>query len=170
MIKKLEAFALHNDRGQSILDGELLSWRKIYPNSKADIFGPVVAYSWFVDGVEIFLDDASSQLSLHELPDASGFIGFERSKPSMPNNCLLFDVYGKERMRLRVPWQLTKAQNPESAKPPTSFALTSEPYINPADGQLGQFGITAWVEHAGMYYFELDYHSGEFLWSREIRD
>jgi len=73
-------------------------------------------------------------------------------------------------MRLTVPWQLTNPKNPESAKPPTSFALVSAPFVNPTDGKEGHFGVTAWVEHAGQYYFELDYHSGQFLWGRPIRD
>ena len=73
-------------------------------------------------------------------------------------------------MRLTVPWQLTKPQNPESAKPPTSFADVSGPYSNPVDGRKGEFGVSAWVEHAGQYYFELNYHAGQFLWGKEIRD
>jgi hypothetical protein len=133
---------------------------------------PLVRLTWacgkeFFD-MKIAVIDGRAKLAIAKLPDATGFLCFERD--STPDNCLLLDAHGKERMRLTVPWQLTKPRNPESAKPPTSFANISAPYINPADGKEGTFGVTAWVEHAGRYYFELDYHSGEFLWGREIRD
>ncbi|OUL98742.1 hypothetical protein A8M77_30135 [Variovorax sp. JS1663] len=128
----------------------------------------MVRYTWIVDGVEYERVDNTNHISLRELPDASGFICFESDWK--PDNCLLLDVYGNERTRLTVPWQLTRPRNPESAKPPTSFARISSPYINPADGKEGRFGVEAWVEHAGQYYFELDYHAGQFLWGKEIRD
>jgi hypothetical protein len=165
-MNKVEGFTLHNDRGQSILARELGSW--MTRNGKLEVFGPVVAYSWSVYGIGYERSNEPPSLSLHELPDASGFIGFEESWK--PDNCLLLDAYGKERLRLTVPWQLTKLQDPQSVKSPTSFVRLSPPYINPADGKEGEFGVNAWVEHAGTYYFELDYHTGQFLWGREIRD
>lgn len=166
---KIEEFMLHNERGQSVLMRNLSLWRDpLDPNN--DIFGPVERYSWIVAEVQYQKLNRSPRISLHELPDSSGFIGFERGKPSKPDNCILLDAFGKERMRLSVPWQLTKPHNPESAKPPTHFALPSAPNVNPADGEKGDFGVTAWVEFAGLYYFELNYQTGEFLWGMEIRD
>ena len=167
-MSKVKSFTLHNDRDLSIADSELLNWRKYYPDDKTDIFGPITKYSWLVNDAFYEAQKPKGQ-SWEILPDASGFIGFEKKRWE-PDNCLLLDAYGKERMRLIVPWQLTHPKNPESAKPPTSFDNISEPYINPADGKQGEFGVTAWVEHAGKYYFELDYHSGQFLWGKEIRD
>jgi len=73
-------------------------------------------------------------------------------------------------MRLTVPWQMTGSTSPESGQSPTTFGLVSAPYVNPADGQEGKFGVTAWVEYAGKFYFELDYHSGQFLWCKRIMD
>lgn len=102
------------------------------------------------------------------LPDSTGFICFESE--SKPDNCTLLDAYGKERMRLTVPWRLTGSTSPESGHPPTSFENISEPYVNPADGRPGKFGVTAWVEYAGKHYFELDYHTGQFLWCKRIMD
>ncbi len=166
MMSKVKKLRKHNNRGHSVLYSEFRDWRD--PDTGSDIFGPVIAYSWVVNEEVIVVNDIKSEIFLCLLPDSSGLLCFER--PSFPSNCLLLDAHGKERMRLTVPWQLTKPQNPESAKPPTSFAFTSDPYTNPADGKLGEFGVTAWVEHAGMYYFELDYHTGQFLWGREIRD
>lgn len=161
----VDSFTLHNDRGQSVLDSELSGW--MAREGGFEIFGPVVRYSWNVDGIELEVP-RPQHVSWHLLPDAAGFICFE--KKWEPDNCILLDAYGKERMRLSVPWQLTKQPNPESSKPPTSFASIGHPCINPADGKSGQFGVTAWVEHAGKYYFELDYQTGKFLWGREIRD
>jgi len=159
----VENFLLYNDKGQSTLYVELGSWKG--PRGEF-IFGPAVGCTWTVDGnqYEILLSEQSWNL----LPDATGFICFE--KEWKPDNCVLRDAYGKERMRLTVPWNLTKPKNPDSAKQPTSFASISSPYVNPVDGRQGLFGVTAWVEHAGKYYFELDYHTGQFLWGREIRD
>lgn len=91
---------------------------------------------------------------MHLLPDNSGFICFERDW--VPNNCTLLDEFGKERFRLTVPWQLTNAQNRKSEGPPTSFARLDGPVRNPADGRIGEFGVVAWVEYAGFYYFELN--------------
>lgn len=162
----IEDLTLHNDRGQSVRMGNLLDWRDpLDPGN--DIFGPIVRYSWTVEGMGYELVDKESVLSLRELPHASGFICFERGH--IPTNCTLLDAYGKERMRLTVPWQLTTANNPASNAPPTSFWGISEPYINPADGQKGEFGVKAWVELAGEYYFELDWRTGQFLWGKEIR-
>lgn len=156
----------HNDRGQSVSFSNFRAWRD--PKTGSDIFGPVIAYTWHVEEAELRIDDPENRLSLNLLPDASGLICFESDWK--PDNCLLLDAFGKERMRLTIPWQLTREKNPESAKPPTSFASVSGPLVNPADGKSGEFGVIAWVEHAGHYYFELDYHTGEFLWGREIRD
>jgi hypothetical protein len=107
-------------------------------------------------------------VSFHLLPDNNGFLRFE-SGWDRTDNCLLLDAYGKERMRLTVPWQLTAANYPASNAPPTSFWGISEPDINPADGKKGEFGVKAWVELAGEYYFELDWRTGQFLWGKEIR-
>jgi len=166
MIPRVEAFSLHGESGVVVLNKDFLKW--IETHSPSELGSKIDAYSWMVEGRNLIVPIDISQVTWHELPDASGFICLE--KPWVPNNCLLLDVYGKERMRLTVPWQLTRPQNPQSAKPPTSFANISAPFANPADGKVGQFGVSAWVEHAGMYYFELDYHSGQFLWARKIRD
>lgn len=159
-------FSLIGESGVVVLNSDYLEWIKTHKPS--ELGSKIVGYKWMVDNQHIQVFINTDFATWHELPDSSGFICFE--KPWVPNNCLLLDAYGKERIRLTVPWQLTKPQNPKSANPPTSFALPSAPYTNPADGSPGQFGITAWVEHAGMHYFELNYHNGQFLWGREIRD
>ena len=75
-------------------------------------------------------------------------------------------------MRLTVPWQMTGATHPAAGQAPTSFDNISAPYLNPATGEQGTFGVTAHV--AGLFgckfYFELNYHTGEFLWCKRIRD
>lgn len=164
-MKKVSAFTLHNDRGQSILSSDLINWRNQYPDDTADVFGPVVRRTWYVDGEYV---ESNRSGFWHQLPDSSGFICFERDW--VPDNCVLLDAYGKERMRLTVPWQLTKHPDPKSAAAPTCFDNFSAPYCNPVDNMEGTFGVTAWVENAGKFYFELDYHTGKFLWGREIRD
>lgn len=163
-MKTCNRFTLHNGRGQKILARDLLAWRD--PVDGGSIFGPVEKYSWLVDDDEFFL--ISKGFYLKELPDATGFIAFESEWK--PDNCVLLDVYGKERLRLTVPWQMTGSKHPESGRAPTSFANTSAPCINPQTGEVGRYGVTAWVERAGKYYFELDYQTGQFLWCRQVRD
>lgn len=160
----ISKFSMHNNRGQKILVSDLLKWRD--PDSGSEIFGPVVKYSWVVGAENYSLE--STDIWLRELPDASGFIAFESDWK--PDNCVLLDVYGKERIRLTVPWEMTGSTHPESAHAPTSFANISEPYEHPQTGEKGKFGATAWVERMGKFYFELDYHAGKFLWCRQIRD
>src|SRR5215469_7003560 len=145
-MRRVEEFKLHNNRGQSVLKTKLGVWRDP-SNPSNDIFGPVVLYSWVVDGITYQRSNQLSALILEVLPDASGFIGFEKGWE--PDNCLLLDTYGNERMRLTVPWQLTSSENPESAKSPTTFAGVGVSCVNPANGKEGLFGVDAWVEHAG---------------------
>lgn len=56
------------------------------------------------------------------------------------------------------------------------FKTVSEPYVNPKTGEKGNFGVSAYIEGSGSggyaegdWYFELDYHGGNFLWGKEIR-
>lgn len=96
------------------------------------------------------------------LPDASGF--FLCEKVDRPDNLLLLDVYGKERMRLSVPWQLTRQPTPESAKYPSRFIGLTTSWNNPETGEIGKFGVLAWVQYAGDYAFVLDWKTGQFKW------
>lgn len=96
------------------------------------------------------------------MPDASGFLLCENVQ--RPDNLVLLDAHGKERMRLTVPWQMTGSTNPDSGKFPTRFIGLTTPWDNPKTGEVGEFGVLAWVQYAGDYCFELDYRSGQFLW------
>ncbi len=171
---KISDFTMHGSSGRSVLHDRWIDWVLQNQNtpgaSKENAYGlgRVTHHSWRVGDALIRVSNDDWIYSV-VLPDASGFIGFEQHRQE-PDNCLLLDAYGKERMRLTVPWELTRHQNPESAKPPTSFENVSAPYVNPVDGKRGEFGVTAWVEYAGKYYFELDYRIGIFLWGKEIRD
>lgn len=133
---------------------------------------PLAELTWLCDGASQNLIVNSCQgkafASISKLPDSSGFILFERERK--PDNCLLLDAYGKERIRLTVPLHLIDVQNSASARSPTFFIDTSDPYPNPVNGEEGEFGVSVWVECAGKHYCELDYHSGRFLWCRAIRD
>jgi hypothetical protein len=170
----IEKYTRHSNTGLSLPDDKWIEWVLQHQgdaganNENGWGFGRVTHYSWYVGDQLIETPAKGGKETWEVLPDASGFICFEDDWK--PDNCLLLDVYGKERMRLTVPWQFTRPRNPESARPPTSFARVNEPCINPADGTEGQFGLNAWVEHAGTYYFELNYHTGQFLWGKEIRD
>jgi hypothetical protein len=92
------------------------------------------------------------------LPDSSGLICFESG--FTPDGCYVLDAYGKERYTLTVPWELTPYEVPAGAK---------MWFRNVGTHPDGQFGVTAWIEYAGDFYFELDYHKGCFLWAKEIR-
>lgn len=159
-------FTLHGSSGVSVLAKDFLKWLETH---RSDELGEkIVAYSWHVDEKFIKINIDIKKYYWRELPDSSGFICFESEVK--PDNCALLDAYGKERMRLTVPWQMTGSTTPESGQSPTSFENISTPYANPADGKGGKFGVTAWVERAGKYYFELDYRTGQFLWCKRIMD
>lgn len=165
-------FTWHGTEGYAVLASDWLAWvnsrneKEGYGPHNGYGFGKLTHYTWVVNNERVSAP-VDAEKNLHLLPDASGFICIER--PQLPNNCTLLDAFGKERMRLTVPWQLTTANNPASNAAPTSFWGISEPYVNPADGKRGQFGVKAWVEFGGEYYFELDYKSGQFLWGKEVR-
>jgi hypothetical protein len=165
-IHAISNFAKHGSSGVSVLAKDFLKWLETH--SSSELGEKIVAYSWNVDEKYFKRTIDITKQYWWELPDASGFICFESEWK--PDNCLLLDAYGKERMRLIVPWQMTGSTSPESGLPPTSFANISAAYTNPADGKEGKFGVTAWVEYAGKHYFELDYHSGKFLWCKRIID
>jgi hypothetical protein len=121
-----------------------------------------VTWQYRGNGYEICTSDPSFNgipLSVNALPDASGLLCVE-PKYDRRDNCYVLDACGKERYRLSVPWELTNYDVPTDAKMWfRSAGAHSE----------GKFGLTAWVEYAGDFYFELDYHNGRFLWGKEIR-
>ncbi|MBZ0134557.1 MAG: hypothetical protein K8D98_01390, partial [Rhodanobacter sp.] len=92
------------------------------------------------------------------LPDASGLICFEDYRQN--DNCYVLDVYGEFRYRLTVPCELIKYDVPAESK---------RWFRNVGDYLGGGYGVSAWIESAGDFYFELDYHAGRFLWGKEIR-
>lgn len=162
MKEQVVSLTLHNDCSETVLAVDVARW--VEEQSPWRLFN-TAGYSWNVEGKEIYF--LKKNLNLYLLPDASGFICIENSH--VPNNCTLLDAHGQERLRLTVPWQLATLNSHASDAPPAYFVSTSTPYLNPADGQPGQFGVKAWVEFGGEYYFELDWRTGEFLWGREIR-
>lgn len=164
-IERIVNFSWHDSDGNVILHDEWLKW---FNDHHGYGFGPVTKYSWSAGGTQYEIPVDRKKFIWEVLPDSSGFICFESE--SKPDNCTLLDAYGKERMRLTVPWQMTGSTSPESGLPPTSFENISAPYINPVTGEEGKFGVTAWVEYAGKHYFELDYHTGQFLWCKRIMD
>lgn len=159
-IKKL---MLHNNRGSVLPDKDFINhveaWRNVHPNE--GVFGPIVKHTWQVDGWSYERLNLRND-GLYVLPDASGFLVCE--KVDRADNLLLLDVYGKERMRLSVPWQLTRQPTPESAKYPSRFIGLTTPWDNPKTGEIGKFGVLAWVQYAGDYAFELDWQTGQFKW------
>jgi hypothetical protein len=172
-------FRLHNGKGQSILDSDLTLW--MTQNGKFQVFGPVTLYSWEISGTLIEFDNSAQTASIKILPDATGFICFENT--FAPDNCLLLDAWGKERMRLTVPWEMTGYEGvpPDmrtQGKPMPRkmwFRNVSTPHTHPDTGEPGQFGVSANLEYGDGeydycdYYFELDWRTGEFLWGRPIR-
>lgn len=164
-MKAIKNFTLHGANGLKVLETHFLDW--LQTHKFEELGGTIAAYSWTVDGQNIQVPIDTSRLTWRLLPDQSGFICFERGY--VPNNCTLLDAFGKQRMRLTVPWQLTKGRDTASNAAPSCFVGISAPYANPVDGNEGKFGVKAWVEYAGEYYFELNWHTGEFLWGKEIR-
>ena len=165
MIKqKVEGFSLHNNRGEVLLDRDLTRYRSETENGFQP-FGPVVAYSWYLGSEPQRLSDPDSRLSIKLLPDQSGFIAFEQGLH--PDNCLLLDGCGREVRRLAVPMNLLGRDLSDTVE--RWFRSIDGSYADPATGQAGKFGVSAWVESVGEIYLELDFRSGQFLWWKPIR-
>lgn len=146
---------------------------------------PLVRVTWMCDSkpfeLNIKLRDGKALMSVSKLPDSSGLICFEDRYAE--DNCLLLDVYGNERMRLTVPWELTGNEGipPEMrqhGKPKPKkmwFIGLATPWSHPKTGEPGKLGVTAHLEYGEGpydyhdYYFELDWQTGDFLWGRPIR-
>ena len=158
---QVHEFSVISKDGEKVLQKDFLS---VWCVQNEGNFG-LERFEWEVNGVP--QTKSANGHYLYLVPDLSGFLDFEGGYA--PNNCTLLDAYGKVRMRLTVPWSLTKEKNQASSKAPTCFAGISKPYVNPVTGRVGEFGVKAWVEHSGEYYFELDWKNGEFLWGKEIR-
>ncbi|MDG2537749.1 hypothetical protein P5Y53_08765 [Dyella jiangningensis] len=156
MSPKISNFTMHDALGNSVLVREWLQWVRSH-NGPGD-FGVTTHYTWSVDGNRVCVPVDIAQVTWNELPDASGFICFEKGFRS--DNCYVLDAYGNERYRLRVPWEQTPYDVPAGAK---------MWFRNVGTHNDGQFGVAAWIEFAGDFYFELDYHEGCFLWGKEIR-
>lgn len=153
-MSNVENATLHNDLGESVARDKLIHWRA-YDGSSRPFFP--TSLTWSVDGKEMNIA-LRRGLIVRVFPDASGFICFEDCRDV--DNCYALDAYGQQRYRLKVPWELTPYDVPVGAK---------MWFRNVGTHQDGKFGVTAWIEYAGDFYFELDYHAGRFLWGKEIR-
>lgn len=154
---------MYNNRGEKLPDENsdfhYAEWRKVHPGEV--VFGPITKHSWQVDDViHERLNPRNDGLDV--LPDGSGFLLCE--KVDRPDNLVLLDAHGEERMRLSVPWQLTRHPTPNSAAYPSHFVGLTTPWDNPKTGEAGKFAVLTWVEYAGNYAFELDWRTGQFLW------
>lgn len=174
--QQITQFTIHGSSGLKVPVNQWIDWvlahqNKIgYTQENGYGLGKITYHSWYLGDDFIQMPAESWPFYCRLLPDASGFICFE--KDYKPNNCLLLDAYGKERMRLTVPWQMTGATRAEAGLAPTSFDNVSEPYTHPATSEVGKFGVTAHIGNGidSKFYFELDWITGQFLWCRQIRD
>lgn len=156
----IAAFRWIDSAGNLLAPENSVEW---YVTHDSTGFGPIVGYQWLVNGTQIKVDVNTQKVTWYQLPDATGFISFEAGWE--PDNCLLLDVFGNQKARLTVPWQMTGAQSKEGA----AFGNVDGPYANPADSKMGNFGVSGWVGES-KFYFELDYHTGAFLWCKRIQD
>jgi hypothetical protein len=162
-VSKVRNLSRHNSRGGILptkdADFHYEEWRKKHPGEV--VFGPITRHTWQVDG-RAYDRLNSRNDGLYEFPDSTGFLLCEQV--DRPDNLVLLDAYGKERMRLSVPWQLTRKPTPESAAFPSHFIGLTTPWDNPNTGEVGKFAVLTWVQYAGDYAFELNWNTGQFLW------
>ena len=106
---KVRDFTMHGTSGLSILHDKWVNWVIEHQNEKGFSpennygLGRISHHSWFVNNDKFEISNEQWIYS-YVLPDATGFIGFEQNRWEN-DNCVLFDVYGKERTRLTVPWR-----------------------------------------------------------------
>lgn len=148
----IENLCIHGDGGEVIPYSDFLEWVKSHGRGVRETH-----LSWTIDGEHKELE-TGALLNVVELPDSSGFICFESQRDT--ENCYVLDAYGCQRYRLTVPWQLTRYDVPKEAR---------RWFRGPSTHPDGRFGVTAWIEYAGDFYFELNYQAGSFLWGKEIR-
>ncbi|MES2415262.1 MAG: hypothetical protein V4614_15780 [Pseudomonadota bacterium] len=155
VINEILAFTIENASGQAVLFSEFTG------NPLCDYQGPTVRHTWQVDGMSYErLNSRNGYLRM--TPDASGFLLCEQEERS--DNLVLLNAYGQERMRLTLPWQLTRSPTLEDAKYPSHFLGLTTPWDNTRTGEKGNFAVLAWMQCAGDYAFELDWRTGRFLW------
>lgn len=153
-MSRVENATLINGRGESVAIDELIHWHPPEGDWRPFLSTKL---TWTVDGMHKGLP-LEKKLYVKVLPDASGLICFEGG--FRDDNCYVLDAYGEFRYRLTVPCELTKYEVPMEAKR----------WFRGLGSCLGgQYGVFAWIECAGDFYFELDYHTGRFLWGKEIR-
>ena len=152
---KIKDLSLENAAGETVL------FKISSGNPKCNYRGPTTRHFWVVEGKPYQrLNPRNDYLRM--LPDSTGFLLCENVERQ--DNLVLLDTCGKERMRLSVPWKLTKTPTPESAHYPSRFIGITTPWDNPETGEQGKFGVLAWMQYSGDYCFELDYTTGQFLW------
>lgn len=170
-------FTMHGSAGYSVLRSKWFDWLEDHQRLEGANhengfgFGQTTHYSWEVEKQQITIEAESGKYWC-QLPDDSGFIVFDGKRNT--DNCVLLDAFGKERIRLTVPYELTGLDIHKDTE--MWFKNISTPYKNPKDGRVGKFGVSVWIEGTGSggylegdWYFELDYHTGKFLWGKEIR-
>ena len=178
-LPKVNSFTIHGSGGFAVLKSKWLDWilerETLSREQSLDLvfedrygFGEATYYTWLVDSSPVSAPAIFGHYWV-ELPDASGFIVFESKRET--DNCLLLNAFGMERMRLTVPVELTKRAIPKTNQ--MYFCNISAPWTEFG----GKFGVHAWIEGSGSggylegdWYFELDYHTGRFLWGREMRN
>lgn len=163
-MNSIEKFTWHNSHGESTLYDELDDW--VSKQNPFRVFGPITKYTWYVNGIEYERHNIRND-SLHILPDKSGFVCIEKTEQS--NNCTLINAFGSERLRIDVPLHLIGGKSLKiGGSEKCYFYNVSAPYVNPLNGISGVFGLIAFIEDVGEYYFELDYSAGVFLWSYRL--
>lgn len=141
--------------------GSIVLFSEFSTNPDCSYRGPTVLHTWRVNDTEFTRLNPLNDY-FRPLPDGTGFLLCEKINRS--DNLVLLDAYGKERMRLSIPWQLTRHPTPKSANYPSHFLGLTTPWGNLKTGEQGKFAVLAWVEYAGDYAFELDWKTGQFLW------
>lgn len=105
-------------------------------------------------------------LSVRVLPDRSGLICLETPKSVKGryvgrSGAFILNEDGSVRCGLKVPVELLDYEVPPDSICYFAWVEYSE--------ERNRYGLTAVIANAGEYYFELDYHTGKFLWGNPIR-
>lgn len=168
MIARIENLTRHYADGFQLKDSTPI--RELAHLMKNRAHGVQVRLTWECEGNNFELNIPTQKvdelsLSVSLLPDASGLICFAGKLEA--DNAYILDPYGRMRYGLRVPYELTGLDIPQD---------NEMWFRNIATHKDGKFGVSAWIEGSGSggyaegdWYFELDYHTGKFLWGREIR-
>jgi hypothetical protein len=160
-MSQITCFVKHDSRGFDIAESVPLEEY----HSRFPIPLSIESISW-IDSKNKSHTMDTRDLFVRVLPDRSGLLCLENpmgkhKRFKYPARAFVINEDESLRYELMVPVEMTNRLISPLGKHYFGWVETKD--------NEGKYGLTASIEGAGQFYFELDYHTGKFLWGKEIR-